>query len=160
MSINRVREYLKKYDLDKKIKEFNVSSATVHEASLAIGCKEKDIAKTLSFLVEDKPILIVVRGDAKIDNSKYKKEFHKKAKMIPSDMLEEIIGHKAGGVCPFGVKENVKIYLDESLKTLKYFYPACGSSNSAIKMDIDTIEKIVNYVKWVDVCKIMEEENV
>ena len=160
MSIDRVRKYLKKYDLDKEIREFNVSSATVYEAALAINCEEKDIAKTLSFLVEDTPILIVVRGDAKIDNSKYKKEFHKKAKMIPSDILEEKIGHKAGGICPFGVKENVKIYLDESLKTLKFFYPACGSSNSAIKMDIETIERIVNYEKWVDVCKIMEEDDV
>lgn len=160
MSLINAKEYLKKYDLDKDIIEFDVSSATVYEASLAIGCKEKEIAKTLSFLVDNNPILIVTRGDSKIDNSKYKKEFHKKAKMVPFDMLEKIIGHKAGGVCPFGVKENVKVYLDESLRKLDYSYPACGSSNSAIKMDIDTIEKIVNYEKWVDVCKIMEEDDV
>lgn len=155
MSITRVKEYLKKYNLDDKIMEFDESSATVKEAAHAIGCLEKDIAKTLSFLVDDNPIIIVVRGDAKIDNSKYKKEFHKKAKMISYDMVEEIIGHKAGGVCPFGVNDNVKIYLDETLKSLEYFYPACGSSNSAIKLDKDTLEKIVKYEKWVDVCKII-----
>ncbi len=155
MSIIRVKEYLKKYNLDDKIMEFDESSATVKEAAHAIGCLEKDIAKTLSFLVDDNPIIIVVRGDAKIDNSKYKKEFHKKAKMVPYDMVEEIIGHKAGGVCPFGVNDNVKIYLDETLKSLEYFYPACGSSNSAIKLDKDTLEKIVKYEKWVDVCKII-----
>ncbi len=155
MSIIRVKEYLKKYNLDDKIMEFDESSATVKEAAHAIGCLEKDIAKTLSFLVDDNPIIIVVRGDAKIDNSKYKKEFHKKAKMVSYDMVEEIIGHKAGGVCPFGVNDNVKIYLDETLKSLEYFYPACGSSNSAIKLDKDTLEKIVKYEKWVDVCKII-----
>ncbi len=155
MSIIKAKEYLKKYNLDDKIMEFDESSATVKEAAHAIGCLEKDIAKTLSFLVDDNPIIIVVRGDAKIDNSKYKKEFHKKAKMVSYDMVEEIIGHKAGGVCPFGVNDNVKIYLDETLKSLEYFYPACGSSNSAIKLDKDTLEKIVKYEKWVDVCKII-----
>ena len=155
MSIIKEKEYLKKYNLDDKIMEFDESSATVKEAAHAIGCLEKDIAKTLSFLVDDNPIIIVVRGDAKIDNSKYKKEFHKKAKMVSYDMVEEIIGHKAGGVCPFGVNDNVKIYLDETLKSLEYFYPACGSSNSAIKLDKDTLEKIVKYEKWVDVCKII-----
>lgn len=155
MSIIKVKEYLKKYNLDDKIMEFDESSATVKEAAHAIGCLEKDIAKTLSFLVDDNPIIIVVRGDTKIDNSKYKKEFHKKAKMVSYDMVEEIIGHKAGGVCPFGVNDNVKIYLDETLKSLEYFYPACGSSNSAIKLDKDTLEKIVKYEKWVDVCKII-----
>lgn len=155
MSIIKAKEYLKKYNLDDKIMEFDESSATVKEAAHAIGCLEKDIAKTLSFLVDYNPIIIVVRGDAKIDNSKYKKEFHKKAKMVSYDMVEEIIGHKAGGVCPFGVNDNVKIYLDETLKSLEYFYPACGSSNSAIKLDKDTLEKIVKYEKWVDVCKII-----
>ena len=155
MSIIKVKEYLEKYNLDDKIMEFDESSATVKEAAHAIGCLEKDIAKTLSFLVDDNPIIIVVRGDTKIDNSKYKKEFHKKAKMVSYDMVEEIIGHKAGGVCPFGVNDNVKIYLDETLKSLEYFYPACGSSNSAIKLDKDTLEKIVKYEKWVDVCKII-----
>ncbi len=155
MSIIKAKEYLKKYNLDDKIMEFDESSATVKEAAHAIGCLEKDIAKTLSFLVDDNPIIIVVRGDAKIDNSKYKKEFHKKAKMVSYDMVEEIIGHKAGGVCPFGVNDNVKIYLDETLKSLEYFYPACGSSNSAIKLDKDTLEKVVKYEKWVDVCKII-----
>lgn len=155
MSIIKAKEYLKKYNLDDKIMEFDESSATVKEAAHAIGCLEKDIAKTLSFLVDDNPIIIVVRGDAKIDNSKYKKEFHKKAKMVSYNMVEEIIGHKAGGVCPFGVNDNVKIYLDETLKSLEYFYPACGSSNSAIKLDKDTLEKVVKYEKWVDVCKII-----
>ena len=158
MSLERVKEYLKKYDLDDKVVEFDVSSATVAEAAQAIGCQEKEIAKTLSFLVEDKPILIVVSGDAKIDNHKYKEEFHTKAKMIPFDDVEVKTGHKPGGVCPFGVDEEVTIFLDKSLKKLDTTYPACGSSNSAIKLSLEELEKIVKFEKWIDVCKIVEGE--
>lgn len=156
MSIIKAKEYLKQFNLDNEVMEFPVSSATVEEAAKAINCEEKEIAKSLSFLVEDKPILIVVAGDCKIDNSKYKAEFSAKAKMIPFEKVEELIGHGVGGVCPFGVNENVTIYLDESLKRLKIVYPACGSSNSAIKLTVDELEKIVNYKKWVNVCKYME----
>lgn len=111
------------------------------------------IAKTLAFLVEDKPILIVCSGDSKIDNSKYKKEFGKKAKMIDQNLLEELVGHKKGGVCPFGVNEDVKIYLDKSLKEYEYVYPASGESNNAIKLSILELENIVKYEKWIDITK-------
>ena len=156
MSLTRAKEYLKKFELDDKVMEFPVSSAKVEEAAKALKSEEKEIAKSLSFLVEDKPILIVVAGDCKIDNGKYKAEFSTKAKMIPFEKVEELIGHAVGGVCPFGVNDNVDIYLDESLKRLKIVYPACGSSNSAIKLKVEELEKIVNYKKWVNVCKYAE----
>ena len=153
MSIIKAREYLKKYNYDDKILEFPVSSATVSEAALALNCEEGEIAKTLSFLIDDKPVLIVVGGDYKIDNSKYKSEFHVKAKMIPFNDVELLIGHAAGGVCPFGINEGISVYLDISLKEHEYIYPACGSSNSAIKLSINELEELSNYQKWIDVCK-------
>lgn len=153
MSLVRVKEYLKKYNLDNRIMEFDVSSATVSKAAIAIGCKEEEIAKTMGFIVNDKGIVIVVAGDKKIDNSKYKKEFHTKAKMVPFDMVEGLLGHEVGGVCPFGLNDGVLVYLDISLKNFDYVYPACGSHNSAIKLSLDELEKASNYVKWVDVCK-------
>lgn len=156
MSLTKVREYLKKYGMDNRIVEFDVSSATVKEAAEAINCTEGEIAKTLSFTVDDKPILIVVAGDCKIDNKKYKAEFSTKAKMIAFDDVEKIIGHGVGGVCPFGVNDGVNIYLDTSLKKYDVVYPACGSSNSAIKITVDELEKVSNYVKWVNVCKHIE----
>ena len=153
MSIEKAREYLKTYGLDTQIMEFPVSSATVAEAAKALSCEEKEIAKTLSFIVEGKPILIVAAGDAKIDNSKYKAEFHTKAKMIPFEEVEALIGHAVGGVCPFGVNKGVTIYLDESLKRFDTVYPACGSANSAIKLTVEMLENITNHPKWIDVCK-------
>lgn len=157
MSLERARNYLKKYNLDNEIMEFNVSSATVSEAAKALNCEEQEIAKTLSFIVDNKPILIVAAGDAKIDNTKYKEEFHVKAKMISFEEVEELIGHAVGGVCPFGVNKNVTTYLDNSLKRLEVLYPACGSSNSAIKLNVQKLEEITNYEKWIDVCKIIEK---
>ena len=153
MSLEKAKEHLKKYELDKNVMEFTTSSATVQEAANAINCTEGEIAKTLSFLVDEKPIVIVVAGDAKIDNSKYKGEFHKKAKMIPFNKVENMIGHKVGGVCPFGIKEEVDIYLDVSLQKYKTIYPAAGSSNSAVKLTIKELEKASNYKEWIDVCK-------
>lgn len=153
MSLKSATEYLKKFNLENEIMEFDVSSATVKEAAIALNCEEKEIAKTLSFIINEKPIVIVVAGDAKIDNSKYKKEFQTKAKMIGFDDVEKLVGHAVGGVCPFGVNEGVLVYLDESLKRFEYVYPACGSSNSAIKLTIDKLEEIVELNKWVDVCK-------
>lgn len=153
MSLVRAKEYLKKYGLENKIMEFDVSSATVEEAAKAINCKEEEIVKTLSFIVDDKPILIAVAGDSKIDNSKFKTEFHTKAKMIPFDSVEELIGHAVGGVCPFGINENVDVYLDSSLKRFTIVYPACGSSSSAVKLTLNELEKTSNYKKWIDVCK-------
>ncbi len=153
MSFVKAKEYLKQYGLENKIMEFPVSSATVEEAAKAVNCREEEIAKTLSFIVEDKPILIVIAGDKKIDNPKYKAEFHTKAKMIPFENVEELVGHEVGGVCPFGINENVQVYLDTSLKRFPITYPACGSSNSAIKLTIEELEKTSNYERWVDVCK-------
>lgn len=153
MSLVKAKEYLQKYGLENKIMEFDVSSATVEEAAKAINCKKEEIVKTLSFIVDDKPILIAVAGDSKIDNSKFKTEFHTKAKMIPFDSVEELIGHAVGGVCPFGINENVDVYLDNSLKRFNIIYPACGSSNSAVKLTLDELEKTSNYKKWIDVCK-------
>ena len=153
MSLLKAKEHLQKYGLENRIMEFDVSSATVSEAARVINCKEEEIAKTLSFIVDDKPILIVVSGDCKIDNSKFKTEFQTKAKMIPFDNVEELIGHAVGGVCPFGINENVDVYLDNSLKRFEIVYPACGSSNSAVKLTLDELKKTSNYKKWVDVCK-------
>ena len=121
MSLEKAKKHLIKYKLEDRIMEFNTSSATVKEAAIAIGCEEDEIAKTLSFLIGDKPILIVVSGNSKIDNSKYKQEFHTKAKMIPYDQVEELIGHAAGGVCPFGINKDIEVYVDESLKSQKLY---------------------------------------
>ena len=153
MAIDKVRKYLKKYNLEDRIIEFDESSARVSEAAKRLNCEEKDIAKTLSFIVDNNPILIVVSGNSRIDNSKYKHEFLNKAKMIPYEDVETLIGHKVGGVCPFAVNDNVKIYLDESLKNLDIFYPAAGSSNSAVKLNLEELEKIINIEKSVDECK-------
>ncbi len=156
MSLEKAKEHLKKYGMDERIIEFATSSATVSEAAIAANCSEGEIAKTLSFLVEDKPILIVVAGDCKIDNSKYKKEFSTKAKMIPYESVEELVGHQVGGVCPFGINDGATVYLDESLKQFEMVYPACGSSNSAIKLTIPELEQTSCYSKWVDVCKVAD----
>lgn len=153
MSFEKAKNYLKKYNLDKNVLEFTKSSATVLDASKAVGCEEREICKTLSFLIGEEAILILVAGDAKIDNSKYKKEFKTKAKMIPFDEVEKYIGHAPGGVCPFGINDNIKVYLDISLKQMDIVYPACGSSNSAVKLTIKELEDSSNYLKWIDVCK-------
>ena len=153
MSFIKAKDYLKNYNLEDRILEFDISSATVSEAAIAINCKEEDIVKTLSFIVNDKPILICVAGDSRIDNSKYKSEFQTKARMISFEDVEKLIGHAVGGVCPFGINDDVSVYLDISLKKLSTVYPACGSSNSAVKLTVDELEKITNYIKWVDVCK-------
>lgn len=153
MSKEAVKEYFKQYGMEDKILEFKESSATVELAAKVIGCKPEHIAKTLSFKVDNKAILIVIAGDVKIDNSKYKEEFGTRAKMLVQEEVEEMIGHKIGGVCPFGIKEGVKVYLDISLKRFEYIYPAAGSSNSAIKLSIEELEKYSNYEKWVDVSK-------
>lgn len=155
MSLKRAKEYLKEFGFEDRVMEFPISSKTVKEAAIAIGCREEEIGKTLSFLVGDKPILIVVAGTSKIDNHKYKEEFSVKAKMVPVEILSEVIGHEAGGVCPFGINDGVEVYLDKSLKKLENVYPACGSSNSGVKLTVDELEKISNIKGWVDVCKDM-----
>lgn len=160
MAIEKVKEYFKQYQMEDRILEFNVSSATVDLAAEALHCEGKRIAKTMSFLVGEQPILIVTAGDTKIDNAKYRHFFGAKAKMIPGDEVETIIGHAIGGVCPFAVNENVKIYLDESLKRFETVFPAAGSSNSAIELTISELEKYSNFLQWVDVCKEWYDSNI
>ncbi len=157
MSIEKAREHLKQFGMEERIIEFSQSSATVAEAAKAANCREGEIAKTLSFLLGEQPILIVVAGNCKIDNSKYKQEFSAKAKMMPFEMVEDLIGHRVGGVCPFGIKEGVTVYLDESLKEYEMVYPACGSSNSAIKLTIPELEETSGFQAWIDVCKLIEQ---
>lgn len=153
MAIEVVREYMKRWNAQGRILEFPESSATVELAAQAVGCEPARIAKTLSFLVEGHGILIVAAGDRKIDNGKYKKYFHTKAKMLSPDQVTEMIGHAVGGVCPFGVKAGVKIYLDDSLKRFDTVFPAAGSSNSAIEVTMEELEQFSGSSEWVDVCK-------
>ena len=153
MSVTKVKAYFKQFDMEDKVLEFDVSSATVELAAKAVGCEPERIAKTLSFKVDDQPILIVAAGDVKIDNPKYKAVFHTKAKMLAFDEVEPLIGHGVGGVCPFAVNEGVTVYLDESLKRFDTVFPACGSINSAIEMSMEDLEKYSGYKAWIDVCK-------
>lgn len=153
MSIEKVRAYFKTYGIEEKIQEFEVSSATVELAAAALSCEPARIAKTLSFKVEDQAVLVVAAGDARIDNKKYKAQFGTKAKMLSPDEVETLVGHAVGGVCPFAVKEDVKVYLDVSLKRFVTVFPACGSSNSAIEFTIPELEQYSGYLEWVDVCK-------
>ena len=153
MSFERAKKAIEKYNLGDKILVFEESSATVKEAAIAVGVSEGEIAKTLSFYVDEKPILILAAGDVKIDNAKYKHFFGKKAKLIPHDEVEEVIGHQVGGVCPFGINSGIDVYLDVSLKEYEYVYPACGTANSAVKLSIEELERCSLYKEWVDVCK-------
>ena len=154
MSIEKVRAYFAKFNMEGRIMEFPVSSATVELAAQAVGCAPQRIAKTLSFMVGEQPILIVAAGDAKIDNPKYKAQFSQKAKMLSPQQAAELIGHAVGGVCPFAVNAGVSVYLDESLKRFETVFPACGSSNSAIELTIPELERYSGFVCWVDVCKL------
>lgn len=156
MSVDIVRTYLSPFDLADRIIEFEVSSATVELAAQAVGCEPGMIAKSITFLVNDKAVMIVAAGDAKIDNSKYKAFFQTKAKMLTPDQVIELVGHAVGGVCPFALKEGVTVYLDETLKRFETVYPAAGSSNSAVRLSIPDLEKCSGYVSWVDVCKLPE----
>lgn len=158
MSIERVRAYFRERNMEDRVQEFDVSSATVELAAQALNVKGQRIAKTLSFHVDDHVVLIVAAGDAKIANPKYKAQFHTKAKMLSHEEAETLIGHAVGGVCPFAVNEGVDVYLDESLKRFETVFPACGSSNSAIELTIPELEANCDHFQgWVDVCKIPEE---
>ena len=156
MSIERVRAYFAQYNIQDRIQEFAVSSATVELAAEALHTDAKRIAKTLSFMVEDKPVLIVAAGDAKIDNPKFKAQFHTKANMLGFDEVEPLVGHAVGGVCPFGVRDGVAVYLDISLKRFETVFPACGSTNSAIELTIPELEQYSGFASWIDVCKAWE----
>lgn len=153
MSIERVREYFKNRGIENKILEFEVSSATVELAAKALNCEGARIAKTLSFHVGDRVVLIVAAGDTKIDNHKYKEQFGTKAKMLAFNEVETLIGHAVGGVCPFGINEGINVYLDKSLKRFDTVFPACGSSNSAVELTVDELEKYSEASGWVDVTK-------
>lgn len=158
MAIDKVKEYFRQFDMEDRVLEFEVSSATVDLAAAAVGCEPARIAKTLSFMVDDAPILIVTAGDAKIDNPRYKAQFHTKAKMLTPEQAETLIGHAVGGVCPFAVNDGVTIYLDESMKRFKTVFPACGSSSSAIELTIEELEKYSGSNLWIDVCKAWRTE--
>lgn len=156
MSIEKGKEYFSQFGMEHRIQEFDVSSATVELAAQALGVEGARIAKTLSFMVGEQPILILMAGDVKVDNPKYKAQFHTKAKMMSPEQLEEYVGHQIGGVCPFGIKDGVEVYLDESLKRFESVFPACGSSNSAIELTIPELEKYSNYKEWIDISKPMQ----
>ena len=153
MAVEKVKEFFGKLGLEDRIQEFDVSSATVELAAEALHCEPCRIAKTLSFTVDGNPILIVAAGDTKIDNPKYKAQFGTKAKMLAPDEVQAMIGHAVGGVCPFAVNDGVTVYLDESLKRFQTVFPACGSSNSAIELTIEELERFSDYKAWIDVCK-------
>ena len=157
MSIEKVTAYFRSMNAEDKIKVFDVSSATVALAAKALGTEEARIAKTMSFMVNGTPVLIVTAGDTKIANSKFKAYFHVKAKMLTAEELTEYVGHAPGGVCPFALKDGCKVYLDESLKRFDIVYPAAGSANSAVELTPDELEKYSNPVGWVDVCNIVEK---
>ena len=157
MAIERVKEYFRQYGMEERIIELAESSATVELAAQALGCEPARIAKSLSFMVDDKPILIISAGDVKVDNAKYKARYGTKAKMLTPEQAETMIGHAVGGVCPFGINEGVVVYLDESLKRFTTVYPACGSGNSAIELTIPEMERYSGCQEWVDVCKPKEQ---
>ena len=158
MSVAEVKEYLAAYGLSQKVQEFDVSSATVELAAQALHCEPCRIAKSLALLTPDGPVLVVAAGDAKIDNPRYKARFNTKAKMLSPEDTLALIGHAVGGVCPFAVRDGVRVYLDESLRRFDTVFPACGSSNSAIELTLEELERASHALGWVDVCKAWRDE--
>lgn len=157
MAFDIAKKYLDEKGYGDRVLEFEVSSATVELAAVAVGTEPARIAKSLTFMVDDLPVMILAAGDSKINNSKFKAYFHTQAKMLSYDQVGDLIGHDVGGVCPFGIKDGVKVYLDESLKRFDVVYPACGSSNSAVKLAISELEEVSGYIEWIDVTKYGEE---
>ena len=153
MAFDKAKTYLESFGLADRIIVTEHSSATVSEAAEAIGCEPAMIAKTLSFLQDDTPVLILADGLARIDNRKYKERFHCKARMIPAELVEPLIGHDIGGVCPFGIHQDVRIYLDESLRKHEIVYPAVGTDHSGVKLTIPDLETCCSGAEWVNVCK-------
>lgn len=156
MAFEEAQAFLTERGYADRIKVFDVSSATVELAALAVGTEPARIAKSLTFIVEEQPVMVICAGDTKIDNAKYKGFFHKKAKMLTREEVHDLIGHDVGGVCPFGIREGVKIYMDASLMRFEHVYPACGSSNSAVKLTPGELRELVGCGEWIDVCKLME----
>ena len=160
MSIEKVKAYFRQFGMEERIREFEVSSATVELAAQALSCEPCRIAKSLSFMTPEGPVLVVAAGDVKVDNHKYKETFHTKARMIRREEVEPLIGHAPGGVCPFGVNPGVKVYLDESLRRYETVYPAVGDDHSAVRLSIPELEKCSGFAAWVDVCREPEERDV
>ena len=158
MAFDKAKKYLDEKGFGDRVLTFDVSSATVELAAVAVGTEPEKICKSLTFTVDGKPVMILFAGDAKVSNSKFKAQFKTKATMLSRDEVSSMIGHDVGGVCPFAVKEGVKVYLDESLKRFETVFPACGSSNSAIELTIPELEKYSCFDGWVDVCKDWQEE--
>lgn len=156
MSIEKGRAYFRQFGMEDRVREFDVSSATVELAALALGVEGARIAKTLSFKKDDSCILTLAAGDARIDNHKFKEKFHMKAKMLAPEEVLSIVGHPVGGVCPFGINDGIDVYLDESLKRFETVFPAVGSANSAIELNLDELYKYSNAIEWIDVCKLPE----
>ena len=153
MAIEKVKAFFRQHGMEDKVLEFEASSATVELAAQALHCEPCRIAKTLSFMGKEGPLLVVAAGDAKIDNPKFKAQFGTKPKMLTPEENVELIGHAVGGVCPFAVNDGVKIYLDESLKRFETVFPACGSANSAIELTMEELETYSSFAAWIDVCK-------
>lgn len=153
MSFESAKAYVENAGFGERILVFEESSATVELAAQAVGTEPGKIAKSLTFKVEDAPIMVLCAGDKKIDNAKYKHRFHTKAKMLTPEEVSSLVGHAIGGVCPFGVHEGVTVFLDESLKAYEEVYPACGSGNSAVRLGIGELESLTNHPEWVDICK-------
>lgn len=153
MSVAIVREYLKQFDKEKDVKEFDVSSATVELAAAALNCEPCRIAKSMAFLQDGAAVLIIAAGDARVDNPRYKQRFGQKARMIPPEEVETRVGHAVGGVCPFALREGVTVWLDESLRRFETVFPACGSASSAIELTVPELERCAGAAGWVDVCK-------
>lgn len=151
--MERARAHLEKYGLADRILEFDVSSATVALAAQALGCEPEHIAKTLSFERGEGALLILAAGDARIDNAKFKQRFGMKARMLSADRVEPLIGHAVGGVCPFGVRPGVEVYLDASLRRFDVIYPAAGTPKSAVRLSVPELERASEAIGWVDVCK-------
>lgn len=158
MSIEKVRGYFRTLGIEEKIKEFSVSSATVALAAEALGVEEARIAKSITFKIEDRTILIVAAGDAKVDNTRYKAAFGGKAKMLTAEEAVERVGHAVGGVCPFAVNEGVEVYLDVSLRRFDTVFPAAGSASSAVELTCEELERYAQTDRWVDVCRLWRTE--
>ena len=156
MSLEKAKKYLEEKGMAERVLEFEVSSATVELAAQAVGCEPEKIAKSLTFMAADGPVMILCAGDAKIANPKYKEFFGCKAKMLTREEVSELIGHEVGGVCPFGINDGVKVYLDESLKRFEIVYPACGNASSAVKLSLNELEQLSGSAGWIDVCQIPE----
>ena len=157
MALEEARNYLEEKGYGDRIQVFDTSSATVELAALAVGTEPEKIAKSLTFKVDEQPVMIVCAGDTKINNTKFKAFFHKKAKMLTREEVNELIGHDVGGVCPFGIHDGVDVYLDTSLKRFEKIYPACGSANSALELTPDELEALSGCREWIDVCRLPEE---